>query len=258
MKVATARIVNGETVRAHSWPWQLFLLAYDPETKLSTSCGATLLTQRHVLTAAHCVHGYLPPNIFLFAGQHARNFNTSLTDTHFVNKVYIHEGYNANAYNDLAILTTEEAFRFDSYVSPICLATPNSSLLQATEELVAIGWGRTSGQPETLRVPKYLQQVKVAYMPTSNPNCSGIFESEYTLHPGQMCAGNPGHNICRGDSGGPLMRRMRLTNTETYYWQQVGVASLTNRCGWNSTWPDIYTNVPYYYDWIMTTVKHAV
>ena len=257
-KMGTARIVNGENVEAHSWPWQIFLIAYDPVNRLTASCGATLLSKRHVLTAAHCVHGYLPPYILLFSGLHARNFNISRADIHNVNKVYVHEGYNARAHNDLAILTTIESFRFDSNVSPICLSTPDSPFLQADEELVAIGWGRISGQPGTPRYPEYLQQVKVAYLPTSNPNCSGIFESKVALHPGQMCAGSPGHNVCRGDSGGPLMRRLRLADTETYYWEQVGIASLSKDCGWNSTWPDIYISASYYYDWILNTVKRAV
>ncbi|CAF3550204.1 unnamed protein product [Rotaria socialis] len=258
-KVIAARIINGQTARAHSWPWQLFLVVQDSSTDLWHTCGATMLTQRHFLTAAHCVHGGLPPNIFLLSGRHVRMINTSMADIHIVKNVYIHEGFNIFGHNDLAIVTSEEPLRFDSYVSPICLDSPNSPLLQPDEELVVIGWGAIHGEPENLRFPDSLQQVKVAYVPTSNPNCSKIFGSNVALHPGQMCAGIPGHNACRGDSGGPLMRRKRLVNTETnYYWEQVGVASLSKDCGWNSTWPDIYTSVSYYHDWIVATVKRAI
>ncbi len=64
-----------------------------------------------------------------------------------------------------------------------------------------------------------------------------------------MCAGKLGYNICQGDSGGPLIRRRRIPNTENYYWEQIGITSETIRCSWNSTWPDIYRNIPYYYHW---------
>jgi secreted trypsin-like serine protease len=221
-------------------------------------CGATLFTDRHILTAAHCVHQYFPPFIFLFSGQHTFNLNVSLRSGHQVNGVYIHEGYNAYYQNDIAILTIEPPVRFDSFIQPICLPTPDSPILQANEELVAIGWGRISGQPDTNIFPRNLQQVKLAYVPTTNPNCSDLFEGSGGVHPGQMCAGKPGYNVCQGDSGGPLMRRIRKPYTETYYWQQIGIVSATVDCGWNSTWPDIYTNVPYYYNWIMATVKRTI
>lgn len=253
----TSRIINGQTVRAHSWPWYIRLLAYDPEKETIQGCGATLLTQKHFLTAAHCVHGHVPPNIFLIAGQHTRARNLTASDIHYVKNVYVHEGFNGNAHNDLAIVTSEEPLRFDSYVSPICLANPTSPLLQPNEELVAIGFGTISNAPDNATFPDYLQQVIVKYVSTTNPNCSRIFGSNNALHPGQMCAGSPGRNVCSGDSGSALMRRRRLPNTETYFWEQIGIASLSKDCGWKTTWPDVYANVPYYYDWIMATINRA-
>jgi len=255
---ATARVVNGETARPHSWPWQMLLLVVDEDQTPVSYCGATLFTDRHILTAAHCVHQYFPPFIFLFSGQHTFNLSVSLRSGHQVNGIYIHEGYNAYYQNDIAILTIEPPVRFDSFIQPICLPTPDSPVLQANEELVAIGWGRISGEPDTNISPLNLQQVKLAYVPTTNPNCSDLFQESVGVHPGQMCAGKPGYNVCQGDSGGPLMRRIRKPYTETYYWHQMGIASATIDCGWNSTWPDIYTNVPYYYNWIMATVKRTI
>src|SRR5579871_2651839 len=120
-----------------------------------------------------------------------------------------------------------QPLRFDSYIRPICLATQKSPILQSNEELVAIGWGRISAEPNTNIRAENLQQVKLVYVTISNPNCSEIFRPIVNVHPGQMCAGKPGYNACQGDNGGPLMRRIRIPNTETYFWQQVGIASKT-------------------------------
>ena len=130
-------------------------------------------------------------------------------------------------HDDIAILTIEQPLRFDAYIHPICLATPHSSLLQAGDELISIGWGRISTRSGTNINARTLQQVKLPYVPSSDPDCSEIFRP-----------------IC-------------ISNIDTHYWEQVGIASKTIDCGWNSTWPDIYINIPYYYDWIMATIKRS-
>ena len=251
------KLINGEIARAYSWPWEMILMIIDMNRNPISFCGATLITDRHILTAAHCVHQYIPPFIYLFPNQEIFHLNISLSLGYRVNKMYIHEGFNVLLHHDIAILTVENSFRFDSFLSPICLATPISSILKMMEELIVIGRGRVSAEPGSIMYPDHLQQIKVNYIPTSHPNCSEIFQPITNIHPGQMCAGKEGYNACHGDSGGPLMRKISIPNTENYYWEQIGIASKTIDCGWNSTWPDIYINIPYYYQWIIQTIKRA-
>lgn len=252
-----SRIINGEISRPHSWPWQMILLIVDINRNPLSYCGATLITDKHILTAAHCVHQHIPPFIYLFPGYHQFSLNLSLTLAYPVNKIYIHEGFNVLLHHDIAILTLQYPLRFDSYIYPICLSTLNSSLLENNQELVAIGWGRLSSEPGTFIYPEYLQQTKLFYIPTTDPNCSQIFQPITNVHPGQMCAGRISSNLCQGDSGGPLMRKVSISNTNNYYWEQIGIASKTIDCGWNSTWPDIYINIQYYYQWIIQTIQRT-
>jgi secreted trypsin-like serine protease len=72
-----------------------------------------------------------------------------------------------------------------------------------------------------------------------------------------MCVGNIGFNTCHGDSGGALMKKSFLSNTNQFYWQLIGIASKTIDCGFNSTSPDIFINIQYYYQWIIQTIKRS-
>ena len=252
-----ARVVNGETVRPHSWPWQMLLINFNRNVSPASYCGATLITDRHILTAAHCLHRQFPPFVMVFPSQHTLNLSIALSSGYSVTKIFIHEGYSAYLHHDIAIVAIDKPLRFDSHLYPICLASLKSPVLRNREELVATGWGLLSGNPDYGKPPSDLQQVKLGYVPSSHPNCSDIFKDGLGVHPGQMCAGKPGYNICQGDSGGPLVRRIRVPNTESYYWQQVGIVSATVGCGWNSTYPDVFVNILYYYDWIVSTIKRA-
>ncbi len=47
------RIINGEIAHEHSCPWEMILVRIDRNRNAISFCGATLITERHLLTAAH-------------------------------------------------------------------------------------------------------------------------------------------------------------------------------------------------------------
>jgi len=58
------RIIGGSTASPHSWPWQLSLRVMNGH-----SCGASLISPRWAITAAHCVMRSNDPHVYsLVAG----------------------------------------------------------------------------------------------------------------------------------------------------------------------------------------------
>ena len=251
------RVVNGETAKANSWPWQLLLIVYASNGIWSSYCGASLISPRHVLTAAHCVFGHSARFVYIFAGQHELNLDVSSSSGFATAAIHVHESYDQVSFrHDIAIVTLKAPVRFDANTSPACLAKSVSlgSVLQTNDTLIATGWGRLSGEPNSTARPSQLQQIKLAYIPLSHPSCIAAVGMEPSS--GQICAGLPPKNICYGDSGGPLVRQQRFGIDNQTYWQQVGIVSVTWRCGYNSSYPDVFVDVQSYSKWIENKMRY--
>jgi hypothetical protein len=52
--LAPGRILNGENAGEHEYPWQVFVNVFIGDRKYPERCGGSLISKRHVLTAAHC------------------------------------------------------------------------------------------------------------------------------------------------------------------------------------------------------------
>lgn len=113
-----------------------------------------MITNRHILTAAHCLVGSQNLEIARL-GEHVidddNSDGASPKDFAIVN-ITIHKDYNQRAGydNDIAILTLNETVVFSDAISPICLPSLDVSKSQAvsqnkfvsTQPFVA-GWGST-------------------------------------------------------------------------------------------------------------------
>jgi len=56
----SARIINGEMAKQGAWPWQVSIKLTNPRIgSIGHWCGAVLLDQDWILTAAHCVQNKL-------------------------------------------------------------------------------------------------------------------------------------------------------------------------------------------------------
>ncbi|CAH1408439.1 unnamed protein product [Nezara viridula] len=113
-KISEKRIVNGKPTGKNEYPWMVHL---------SNGCGGSIITEYHVLTAAHCTDGTLPEFILVFLGKYYKKvWRGKRIQSRKVVEIAQHEGYSSRGYDfDLSILLLEYKINFNHYVGPVCM-----------------------------------------------------------------------------------------------------------------------------------------
>jgi len=232
-------IIGGSNASPGAWPWQLSQQRLSGGT-WSHSCGASLLSARYGLSAAHCVDGSAPANLRVLAGLHDRS-NPGGATTANIASFKMHEQYNvasATYANDIAILT------FSSNIAAnggnIAYATLPASNANdfAGQTCIITGWGRTSSA-QTL--PNILQQAPVGILSTSACQSQATGATIWANH---ICIKDSANNAgaCNGDSGGPVNCGGIVAGVASFVFQSAG-ACMPSR-------PSVYTRVSGYLSWI--------
>ncbi|XP_066958479.1 trypsin-1-like [Macrobrachium rosenbergii] len=232
----STRIVGGVPagVREHPWVVSLLRTGVNP----NQYCGGALLSNRHVLTAAHCLAGFDWNTIWVRIGEY--DFSRTDDSPHVERRISsfrLHSNFNARTFdNDIAVLVLESPVTFNDYIRPICLPPANEAFTGAMATVA--GWGATSYQGPVSNV---LQQVRVPVW--SNADCNNAYEQP--INDNMVCAANPrgGQDSCQDDSGGPLMVHVNGK------WVVIGLVSFGTRCAEPGT-PGVYTRVNTFLDWI--------
>ncbi|XP_075895468.1 mast cell protease 8-like isoform X2 [Nelusetta ayraudi] len=239
LSVHGGEIINGVKVSDS----QMLYMASVQNARHKHICGGFLISEDIVVTAAHC-YDKVPTSVVL--GTHNLK-RIDKTMRYAVKMKCKHKSYkNLITGNDIMLLKlSEKVQRKNKRVKTIELPKTEVTI-KPTDKCLVAGWGITKHGGSSVTK---LQKVNVRYM-----NLDQCKEKWGRLPDTVMCAGGftaDGKGFCQGDSGGPLVCNGK----------PVGIVSFNRKGSDNKgnctypNFPNVYTNLSKYIQWIEETSK---
>uniref|UniRef100_A0A1B8XX52 pancreatic elastase n=1 Tax=Xenopus tropicalis TaxID=8364 RepID=A0A1B8XX52_XENTR len=243
----SARVVNGENAKPYSWPWQVSLQFLEDGVFLH-NCGGTLIADRWILTAAHCINFSWTNRVVVGDYDLANEEGAEQIFLIPSEDMFVHQSWKYNCIpcgNDIALIRLSRPVQISDKVQLSCLP-PAGELLPNNFSCYASGWGRLyTGGP----IPDILQQ---ALLPVVDHNhCTQRDWWGTKVKRSMVCAGGDIRSVCNGDSGGPLN-----CQGADGRWYVHGVASFVSGYGCNTLKkPSVFTRVSAFNSWIQQTIS---
>ncbi|NXF37231.1 TMPS9 protease, partial [Nyctibius bracteatus] len=237
--LAFSKIVGGSTAARGEWPWQVSLWLRRKEHK----CGAVLIADRWLLSAAHCFDIYSDPKMWVaFLGTPFLSGIDGKMEKIF--RIYKHPFYNVYSLDyDVALLELNTPVKFSNTIKPICLPD-HSHIFHEGARCFITGWGSTK---EGGLMSKHLQKAAVNMI--GDQACKKFYPVQISSR--MVCAGFPQGTVdsCSGDAGGPL-----ACKEPSGKWFLAGITSWGYGCA-RPYFPGVYTKVTAVQGWIAQNLK---
>ncbi|XP_038121939.1 coagulation factor IX-like [Culex quinquefasciatus] len=200
--------INGLTVDKGQFPWIVPLFDRTHPRSPQFFCGSTIISDRFLITAAHCVFDgeeffqaqrimAVPGmyNIDNFFDDHAQIVDI---DRIIPNEEYIHEDDTNDA--DIAVLRLKSTLEFTEYIIPICPWQGENDLQKIVgQEGIVAGWGLTQFGAASTN-PTYVRSRVV-----DRWSCIRNLNRMYPKYARIFCGDGEGSVPCNGDSGSGLV-----------------------------------------------------
>ncbi|XP_053979899.1 venom serine protease Bi-VSP-like isoform X1 [Hylaeus volcanicus] len=252
--ISHARVVGGEPSKLGAWPW-IAALGYRSVKNPSIPrwlCGGSLISARHILTAAHCATRDDLYIVRIGDLNIVRDDDGASPVDIEVERKIVHPGYTASpkVTNDIAVLRLVQDVQFTNLIYPVCLPVNEplrSNSFYRYYPFIA-GWGAIG-----TKGPASEELLEAQVPVVGNDACRQAYSrfASAVIDDRVLCAGyaQGGKDACQGDSGGPLMLPQQVVN---FY--QIGVVSYGFKCA-EPGYPGVYTRVTAHLDFIIASMQ---
>ncbi|NXU91755.1 PRS57 protease, partial [Xiphorhynchus elegans] len=229
-------IIGGKAAVPHSRP---FIASIQKDEQ--HICGGFLVWPKWVMTAAHCLIPRRNPSMRVVLGAHRLEEPEASQQVFSVVESIAHPLYSPLAVdNDIRLLRLNRSATLNKYVKRIRLPSPHVDLRPGTVCSV-VGWGDISNYGDQ---PSELMETNTTIVKRSL--CRTLWKGKVSAN--MLCGASRNatlQGVCAGDSGGPLIFKDKV----------YGIVSFSGqRCG-DRRFPDIYTKISNYIDWVHHTVR---
>lgn len=239
---AYGRIINGENALPGQNPW---VVGVQYVSKIY--CAGALITNKYVITAAHCFYKINYSMVKLVIGDHDRSHFSKHQTTRRISHIHLHKEFDQDTFNnDIALLRMNKPVVFSDHIRPVCL--PTTVRAYDGENATIVGWGKLALNGNTADV---LQSALVPLIPRTICKENRSYQSS-EITENMMCAEVDESHVdaCQGDSGAPMVWQNKKMFT------QIGIVSWGQGCA-TEGYPGVYTDVGKYLEWILKNTKDS-